>query len=159
MEIEKKTGPKDVFLHLSAILALYFSAGSLIALVFQYINLAFPDPLEGSLALTEASARAVIRWSISVLIVVFPAYLLITRYLNKSYLLFPERLELRTRKWVLYFTLFAAAAVIIGDLVALVFHLLGGELTVRFVLKIIAILLIAGAIFFYYYWELKTKKT
>jgi len=43
-----------------------------------------------------------------------------------------------------------AALVVIGDLVALVYNFMGGDLTARFVLKVGAILVVAGAVFGYY---------
>ena len=67
----------------------------------------------------------------------------------------PEKRNLRIRKWLIYFTLFAAALIIIGDLVALIFSLLGGELTVRFLLKVVTIFFVAGSVFYYYLWDLR----
>ncbi len=153
-----KVGPKYVFLHLFAILALYFTAASFLALIFQYANVLFPDPLEQGGYYLE-SAYSGIRFAISALIVVFPAYLLTMRYLNKVYLENQGVRTLRTRKWLTYFTLFAAAIIMAGDLVAVVNRLLGGELTARFILKVAAVLLVAGSVFYYYYFDLKKYKT
>jgi hypothetical protein len=152
-----KGGPRDVFLHLLAIFTLYFSAGSFWSLIFNYINISIPDPLEqNSYALT--SAYSSIRWSIASLIIVFPTYILVTKYLNKIYSSDPEKLSLRIRKWLIYLTLFVAAVIIIGDLVTLVYNLLGGDLTVRFILKVLTVLFIAGSIFSYYLWDLRKHK-
>lgn len=154
--IRPKSGPRDVFLHLLSILTLYFSAGSFMALIFQYINVYFPDPTAYS---SLSGVYNTIRWSVASLIIVFPAYLLTTRYLNKLYLSSPEKLNLRSRKWLIYFTLFAGAVIIIGDLVTLVYNLLGGELTARFILKVLTVFFVAGSVFVYYYWHLKTSKS
>lgn len=154
--IRPKSGPRDVFLHLLSILTLYFSAGSFLALIFQYINIYFPDP---ATYFSPTDAYNTIRWSIASLIVVFPTYILTTRYLNKLYLSAPEKLNLRSRKWLIYFTLFAGGVIIIGDLVTLVYNLLGGELTARFILKVLAVLFVAGSVFGYYYWHLKHTKS
>ena len=156
--MEPKTGPKDVFLHLLSIIALYVAAGSFIALVFQYINVLFPDPLT-SVYNYLASAYSGIRWSISVLIVVFPVYLWSVWFLNKNYAASPEKKELKSRKWLLYFTLFAAALIIIGDLVTLIFNFLQGELSLRFFLKILAVGLVAAVIFWYYLSELRSRES
>lgn len=150
-----QTGPKDVFLHILAILALYVSAGSFMALIFQYINVLIPDPLERGGYYTLQSSYQTIRWSIATLVVVFPAYVASSWYLNKLYLENSARRELKSRRWLFYFTLFAAAGFIIGDLVTLIFNLLGGELTLRFFLKILTVFFVAGAVFYYYLWELK----
>lgn len=153
----EKTGPKDIFLHLLAMITLYVSVASFIALIFQYINVLLPDLLEvNRYALT--SAYRTIRFSISSLIVIFPLYIWTSWYLNKSYEAEPHKRNLRVRKWLIYFTLFAAALIIAGDLVALINNLLGGELTTRFTLKVLTILLVAGSVFGYYFWDIKRFK-
>lgn len=149
----KVVGPKDVFLHLLAIFALYTSAVSFLVLMFQYINLAFPDALEGGYV--PRFSYGAIRWSIASLTVVFPVYVWVSWYLNKRYVAVPERREAKSRRWLVYFTLFVAAIVIITDLITLIFNLLGGELTARFILKVVAVLFVAASVFVYYIWDLK----
>ncbi len=145
-----KSSPKDVFLHLFAIGALYFCAGSIIALAFYYIEAAFPDPLEYSY---RPESR--IRWSLALLTVVFPAYLWVSRFLFKDRAASPEKNELRVRKWLAYLTLFLAALLIIGDLVALLYNFLEGELTSRFLLKVLAVFAVALTVFSYYLYDLR----
>lgn len=152
---EQRVSPKDVFLHLLAILTLYASAGSFLALVFQYINVLFPDPLDGRGEYVIQSAYQTIRWAISSLIIIFPVYIGTSWYLNKSYITTPEKRTLKIRKWLIYFTLFVASLIIIGDLVAVIYNLLGGELTARFFLKVLTIFFTAGSVFYYYLWDLR----
>lgn len=148
--------PKDVFMHLLSMIALYISSGSLIALLFQYINLYFPDALQ---PIYYSSVAGTIRWAMASLMIIFPIYLGVTHLLNKEYAENPEKRELKIRKWLVYFTLFAAAIIIATDLVTLVYNFLGGELTIRFLLKIITVALIIGTIFLYYGLDLKEKLT
>lgn len=154
-----KAGPKDIFLHLLVMLALYFSVGSFIALIFQYINVLIPDPLEQGGYYAVESAYRIIRFSISTLIVVFPAYLLLVRYLNRVYERDPEKRNLAMRRWLVWLTLSIAAIIMVGDLVGLVNKLLGGELTWRFVLKVITLFFVAGSVFYYYLTDLRKYKT
>lgn len=149
-----KAEPKDVFLHLLAIIALYASAGAFLAMLFQYINVLIPDPLQRGYYQLQ-SYYGSIRWSISSLIVIFPVYVWAGYYLNKIYSLEPSKKNLRIRKWLLNFTVFAAALIIIGDLVTLIYNFLGGDITARFVLKIAAVFFVSASVFFYYFWELK----
>src|SRR3989338_85067 len=151
-----KTGPKDVFLHLLAIIALYVSAGSFIALLFQYINVYLPDKAVDQYYSLQ-SAYASMRWSIALLFVVFPVYVWASWFLNKEYFTDPAKRELKIRKWLLYFTLFATALLIIGDLVTLIYSFLQGELTARFLYKILTVLLVAAVIFKYYLMDLKNS--
>ena len=82
MENKPKTSPKDFFLHILAMVALYIGAGSFITLIFQYINVIFPDILEKGSYYARSAFNA-IRWAISVLIVVFPVYILTSWFLEK----------------------------------------------------------------------------
>lgn len=152
MEETKRTGPRDVFLHLLAIIFLYVCVISFSALLFGYINIYFPDILQGDYG---RFARMEIRFPLSVLFIVFPFYVWLNTYLQKDLLKFPEKRELRVRKWLLHFTLFLATIVIIGDLVTLIYQFLSGGISTRFLLKIITVLIIAGTVFLYYGWNLR----
>jgi hypothetical protein len=59
------------------------------------------------------------------------------------------------RRWLTYLTMFVAASILIGDVISLVYTVLGGELTVRFVLKVLTVGAIAGSVFGYYMWDLR----
>lgn len=154
--METKTGPKDVFLHLLAIITLYVSAASFITLIFQYINVYLPDRAVDQYYSLQ-SAYGSMRWSIALLFVVFPVYVWASWFLNREYSADPQKREIKIRKWLLYFTLFAAALLIIGDLVALIYSFLQGELTGRFLYKILTVLLVAAAVFKYYLMDLKNN--
>lgn len=149
-----KTTPRDVFLYLLAIITLYISVWRLIALLFEYVNALFPDKLA-----YDFNSFDTIRWSISSLLIVFPVYLGTTWYLRKDFIRNPEKRELKIRKWLLNFTLFVAALTIIVDLITLVNTFLNGELTTRFLLKVVIVLIIAGAVLAYYVWDLKRTTT
>lgn len=152
----QKTSPKDFFLHLLAIATLYASAINFGTLIFKYIDLALPDPL--SYDTTQWSYGA-IRMAISILIIVFPTFILVSRYLNKAYATTPYKRNLWIRKWLIYFTLFVTALIMIGDLVALVNKLLEGAFTASFILKVLTVGFIAGSVFFYYFQDVRKYKT
>jgi hypothetical protein len=124
------------------------SAFNLGSLIFQFINKAFPDPASAHW-LSEISGRR-IRWSASVLIVAFPVYLYVSYIVNRAVRRDPVKQTSRVRKWLTYITLYIAAGALVGDLVTLVYNVLGGELTARFILKFLTVAVIAGGIFFYY---------
>ncbi len=154
--MNEKAGPKDVFLQLLNIIALYVSAGMFISLIFDYINIWLPDALSENYYMLLA-ARSSVRWAIASLIVVFPVYVWATWFLNKGYAAIPEKRKMKIRKWLLYFTLFLAGIIIIGDLVALIYNFLQGEFTTRFLLKVLTVLATAGGIFGYYILDIKNK--
>lgn len=152
MSDSNKTGPKDVFGQLLAIIGLYVSVIAFGALIFALINLWFPDVLNYDYG---RFARGSLRWPLAILVVVFPLFIWWNSYLQKDLEKNPEKKELRSRKWFLHFTLFAAAIVIIGDLVSLIFRFLNGDLTIQFVLKVLAVFVIAAAVFIYYLWSIR----
>jgi len=152
----RKAEPKELFLHLLGMVTLYASAISFITLAFQLINYFVPDPLTNYSG-SQEYVFATIRWSISVLIVMFPTYLVTLRFIRKSYEEDPDRRGLRIRKWLTYFTLFVASLIILGDIIALLNVFMQGELTVRILLKIIAVLFVAGSVLFYYVSDIRAQ--
>ena len=153
METQIKTGPKDVFMHLLAIISLYVCVITFGMLIFNYIDIYFPDVLE----YFYQSAASSLRWPISILVIVFPLYVIISYYLQKDVLRSPEKRELKIRKWLLYFTLFISTIVIVGDFVTVIFQFLSGGLTLPFLLKIAAVFIIAASVFLYYGWNLRKE--
>src|SRR3989344_87237 len=148
---------RDVFMYLLAIVTLVISAVSFGILVFQYINIYFPDVLADYYMGSSAYLGSV-RQSLAFVIVVFPVYVWASRFLRRDMEANPEKKELKIRKWLLYLTVFAAGLTIIGDLVALLNTFLEGEITARFILKVLTIFFIAGSVFFYYFRELRSDE-
>ncbi len=147
MEI-KRNLPRDLFLHLLVIVALYWSAITFIALLWQFINYFFPDITASYYSVSYS--LGLIRFSVSSLVVVFPLFIFVAWYLNKIYKKEAVARESKIRKWLLYLTLFIAALVVVGDLVAVINSLLGGDTTVVFILKALSVLLVASFVFGYY---------
>ncbi len=147
-----KTTPKDFFIHLGIIIFLYISSISLLSLLFDAINIAFPDRLDyGYYDPYSASTR----WAIASLIIIFPMLLVLSWLANRDMKLEPAKAELGIRKWLTYLTLFLTGLSIISDLVVLINTFLSGEISTRFVLKVLAVLVIIGIIFWYYMIDLK----
>jgi len=131
---------------------LYVVAFNLGTLLFQFINRAFPDPAS---SLPETYLRESIRFSVSALIVALPVFLYMSRLTNSATNLDASKRTSPIRRWLTYLTLFVAACVLIGDFTSLVYSLLGGELSVRFVLKVLTVGVIAGTVFWYYLSDLR----
>jgi len=143
----KRNLPRDVFLHLLAIVALYWSSISFTTLLWQFINYFFQNNLD---SFYYESFAGYVRFAVSSLFIVFPVFILVSWFLNKIYKTESEVRESKIRKWLIYFTLFVASLVIIGDLITVVNYFLGGEIAIKFVLKSLVIFLVAGTVFGYY---------
>ncbi len=153
-EITKRNTPRDVFLHLLAIVTLYWSAISFVTILWQIINYYFPDVLNdyGYMGLAGP-----IKFAISSLIIVFPVFILVSWYLNKIYREESAVRESKIRKWLIYLTLFVSSLVIIGDLVSTINTFLGGEITTRFILKALSVLVVAAVVLGYYFDDVRRE--
>lgn len=140
---------RDAFLHLVEFLTLAITAIGAGTLFFQFVNLLLPDPLQHE-DWYQREIYATLRSSAASVIIAFPVFLWITRLLHQEYRKDIERRDSLIRKWLTYISLFVAIAMVIGYLIVLVYHLLGGELSFSFTLKVLIVLGIAGTIFGYY---------
>ncbi len=141
---------RDAALYLVMFGMLYFSAYHVGNLIFQSINLGFPD----AIADQYLGIGYRIRWSTSAVLVTFPIFLFVASRISFSLKLDPIRRSSGVRKWLTYLTLAAATCIIAGDLVVLINSLLSGELTTRFILKSLTVGAIAGSVFGYYIWSM-----
>jgi hypothetical protein len=148
---------REAFVYLVLFTTLYVSAFNLGGLLFQLIERAFPDPaIDPVLAL--ARSREAIRWSISLLVVAFPVFVFVSWRNEQALRQDPNRRLSKVRRWLTYLTLFVAAGVLVGDVTAVVYNLLGGELTTRFALKVLTVGAIAGAVFGYFRRDLRKEE-
>ncbi len=147
MEHTKAT-PKDFFMWAGAMVALYGAVVAFLGLIFDYINYAFPDalafqygnPYQGSVAYEMAS-----------LIVLAPLTLILMRLIRREIANDASRANVWVRRWALFLTLFVAGATIAIDLIVLLTSFLSGEsLTAAFLLKVLVVLLVAGAGFLHF---------
>lgn len=136
---------KEAFLLLITFTTLYIFAINLGVLWFQFVNKWFPDPASFQVFSPEA-----IRFALASLIIAFPIFLVVSWLKEKAFGDIAEKRQSKVNKWLTYITLFITAVIMIVDLIALVLNLLEGELSVRFLLKVLVVLIIAGTIFVFY---------
>lgn len=146
----KPSTARDVFLYLLVTITLAISTISLLTLLFQYINISFPDPLDWYSGVTSTA-----RGAMAALIVAWPTLLLLSRTTNKELVEKTEKKDIWVRRWLLYLALFVASIAILVDLIVLLNGFLGGELTTRVGLKVLSVTGVAAVVFWYYNWELK----
>lgn len=154
---DSKTFPRDVFLYLLSIITLVTVAVAFGILLYQYVDLQYPDLLTEGYSWSKSNILSSVRNSMAVLIVVFPVFVWVSWFLRRDMARHSEKRDLKIRRWLLYLTLFAASLVIIGDLIALLLSFLNGELSIRFMLKVVAVLFIASSVLAHYFSELRDK--
>jgi hypothetical protein len=146
---------REAFQYLVLFVTLYTSAYYLGSLIFDIVNRVFPDPSWETFRYDSDYVRDQMRWSVSALIVAFPVFLYMSWLTGRAIQQDPVKRASNVRRWLTYLTLFIAAATLIGDVTTLVYNMLGGELTTRFVLKVVTVALIAGTGFTYYLRDLR----
>ena len=144
---------RDAFWYLLMFGALYMSAFHLGDLLFGFINLAYPEDL--SYGDRTEYVESGIRWATAALIVGFPVFLFTAWKTGQEIAADPTRRNSAIRKWLTYMTLLVAAAVIVTDGITLVYNVLSGDLTTRFILKVLVVAVIASAGFGYYTWSIR----
>ncbi len=159
--MQQDTTPKHFVMQFGALITLYVSLSFLITLLFTIVNLHIPDATDASWRFREYISTA--RLAIAVVLVFFPAYLILTA------------LTLRARqsqsigylkgvRWLLYLSFLVAGAILLGNLVSLIVSFLEGEVTLRFILKVASmVVIVGGALGFYLldvreYWLLHPRR-
>ena len=144
--------PKNFFLQIGIIATLYASIISFLSFLFSLIDNVFPNPEAYYYDITNSS----LRYSISVLIVVFPIFLFLSRLHRRAIEVHVELKDSKLRKWLLYLTLFLAGVAVAVDVIVLINTFLSGEdFPTSFLLKVLSVLLVAGSVFFFYLKDIK----
>lgn len=145
----------DVVINFFSFILLGIVATALGTLYFQIINKGFPDPLATLDGDGEWGMARAIHHAIASLVIAFPLYVAAMRLWFRRFQADAGRIESKLTKWLTYIVLLVASTTIVGDLIAVLFKLLQGEISVRFMLKALTILAIAGIIFGFYFVERK----
>jgi hypothetical protein len=143
---------RDAFLYLLVYATLATWTTALGSLLFTFIDRWFPDALAQQ---NFENSRYAVSSEMACIIVAFPVFVLVMRFILRDVERHPDKIESGVRKWLTYIALLITAGVVIGDLINFLSYFLRGELTVRFVLKSLTVMGIAGSIFWYYLGFLK----
>jgi uncharacterized protein DUF5671 len=139
------TAPRDVFTYLLTAIALYISATGVMLIVWGLADFWFPG-FETSAEHWTDNARG----GIAMAVVAFPLFLCRIRSGETD----PDS---RLRQAFIYLNLFIAAVVVMVDLMVVIYDLLSGDLTPRFLMKAGGLVVVAGLVFGYYRTELAIR--
>lgn len=143
---------RDAFLHLLSFIALATWTTSLGSLFFTLI-----DRWRPSIGAADYLNRYTFSYEMAGIFVAFPLYLAVMRSMTRAAAANPERLQSPTRKWLTYIALLIAAAIVIGDLVTFLAWFLRGDLTLRFTLQVLTLLVLAGGVLSFYLTTLRDE--
>ncbi|MBI5134841.1 hypothetical protein HZA86_01220 [Candidatus Uhrbacteria bacterium] len=145
---------RDTFLYLLQFVVLAIASTALGNVWFALINRWTASPA----GVGEVFYPQAITGGLSALVVAAPVYLGLSWWIRRSFTnqtMDPGR---ALRKWLIYFTIFLTAIVGIVDLIAVLQVYLNGDFTLRFFLKALSILIIAGSIFSFYLWDIRRER-
>ncbi|MFA5838378.1 MAG: DUF5671 domain-containing protein [Candidatus Paceibacterota bacterium] len=148
------------FLCLGILITLITSVTSFLNLVFETLNKRFPDVLNASYQYGYSTYEYEgIRMALATLIIFFPVFIVVSYFWRKYAKGVMGHVDEVIRKWVIYIILFLSTITIMVDLVTLIKYFISGEITTRFILKVIITLIVAGLVGTYYIFLLREKNS
>lgn len=146
---------REAFTYGLMFVALAMTAWHLVTLSFALIDIFIPDVVaDQDLGLWRMRAM---RFSIASLVVFLPLFLLLNQRTQRMTRSDPGQRRSLVRKWVSYVTLFLASMALLGDLIAVIYSLLNGDMTLRFAAKTLTVAVVAGIIFLYFRGEMDDR--
>lgn len=150
--MHSQNSAKFAFLYLLSLAALIFVSLSLGMILFEIIDHLIPDIFSNRMVSDNT-----LKFAISALIIASPVFYLASRFIFlgiKKGELSPDS---PLRRWLTYFILLLASITILGVLIGIINNFLSGDLTWRFILKALVMLIIASLVFSFYILSLKNR--
>jgi hypothetical protein len=139
----------DAFLYLLNFITLGFWATALGRVFYVLIDRAFPDPALASPYYHPALVDQ-LAWPLAAIIVTFPVFALIAGRIGIALRTRADAAVSGVRAWLTYLALVVAAIVVLLDGIWFLEELFRGELTVRFTLQSLVLLVLGGGVFVTY---------
>lgn len=139
---------RDAFYYLLNFITLGFWTVSLGQLFYILIARAFPDATQ--MPEYAESLRNQISWQVAVVVIAFPVFVFVHSLIQRELAKRPDLYDSGVRRWLTYLALVLAALVVLTDGVWFISALLRGELTIRFLLDSLVLLVLGGGVFLYY---------
>ncbi len=143
---------KFAFFYMLSLVALIFMALSTGMIIFQIIN---KNIVDAASLLPGSFDSGALKFAISSIIIAAPIYYVTVWQINKNLFTGVLNKDSGVRRWLTYFILFAASVVMIGWLIGTIYNYLDGDLTLRFALKSLTSIIIAAAVFTYYFYDIR----
>ncbi len=150
----KYNNAKVAFLYCLSMIALGFLASGIGTALFSLIDKLLPQVGSGFYPMYNSGA---LKYAISAVIVSGPLYFWLMYLLRRGLQLKEYLADSGPRRWLTYLLLLASSVTIVGSLVRILYNFLDGDLTARFGLKALTVLILAGLIFGYYFYDLRNE--
>lgn len=147
---EAAENARDAFYYLLNFITLGFWTVALGQIFYQLIGHWIPDPVQRYAYGDLGSLRDNISWQVATVVVAFPVFLFVHSLIQRELRSRPELYNSGIRRWLTYLALVVAAIVVLTDAAWVVQALIRGELTLRFILDSLVLLVLGGGVFVYY---------
>lgn len=139
---------RDAFYYLLNFITLGFWTVALGQIFYRLIAYWIPDP--ATTAAYSGSLRDDIAWQVATVVIAFPVFLFVHSLIQRELQGRTDLYYSAVRRWLTYLALVVAAIVVLSDAVFVIDALIRGELTLRFILDSLVLLVLSGGIFAYY---------
>ncbi|MFA5109451.1 MAG: DUF5671 domain-containing protein [Patescibacteria group bacterium] len=142
---------KYAFYYLLSLAALIFTALSFGMIIFSIIDKTIPDVLNSY----RGSVDSQLKFAISALFIAAPIFYFVSRLIHRGLHRGELVKESGIRRWLTYFIILVSSLTILGVFIGVINNFLSGELTARFIFKALTMLVISGATFSFYFYDIK----
>lgn len=146
---------KYAFYYLLSLAALIFTALSVGMIVFGIIDKSVADALNYN---SYSNVDSQLKFAISALFIAAPIYYFLSRLINLGLKKKELDLDSPLRRWLTYFIILVASMIILGVFIGVINNFLSGNLTLRFLLQLASVLIIAVLVFSFYFYDIKRKE-
>lgn len=146
----------DAFEHILMFISLYVMATSIVLVLYYFIDKWFPGVTQDRYSYSNNDWQlGVLRGYLAALIVSYPLFAFFFINTIKRTISNPLLRTIKTRKVLIYFTLIVTFIIMLIYVIQLVYKLLSGDVTVNFILHLLALFSVTGIIFVYYILQVK----
>lgn len=151
--MDNKQNAKYAFYYLLSLVALVFMSLSVGMIAFSIIDKTIPDILNNTVGAFDSQ----LKFAISALFIAAPIFYVVSSFIHKGLHKGELNKESGIRRWLTYFILLVSSLVVLGVFIGVINVFLGGEFTGRFILKALSVFIISGAVFAFYFYDIKRE--
>lgn len=148
---------RDAFYYILNFITLGFWTIALGQIFYRLIAYWVPDPAQ--VTTYYGSLRDDIAWQAATVIVAFPVFLYVHSLIQRELRSRTDLYYSGIRRWLTYLALVIAAIVVLCDAAWVIEALIRGELTLRFILDSLVLLVLGGGVFAYYLLTMEPPST
>lgn len=123
---------------------------SIITILFTVIDVIFKDEISSNRAYNYYNSYSELHSAISLLAIVLPASLILSYWIRKEHIKNTPEMNSPVKKFTIGATMIASLVAVCGSLFSIIYQYLEGDLSSRFIAKVISVFILAAILFVYY---------